>query len=180
MKLKSVVDVLGRVGHWSALAAQELLHDVLGRLPRNSTAWSYVIRGTDGSPYITRTLLPRVLGHRVMIHRIWRHDRDRWRHNHPWRTARFVVVCGGYVEERADDSGHPVTRRLSPGDVNRLDADDFHRVTYVLPGTVTVGLVGERCQAWGFLVDGEGFVVSDDYFLRTGCRSGSPHAGRAR
>jgi hypothetical protein len=139
---------------------------VLGALPRNSVLWSYTIRGLDGSPYLTRMLGPRVLGSRPLAHRIWRPDADRELHNHPWREARFVVVSGGYVEERRLASGRRATRRLTVGDVNVLDADDFHRITRVLPDTWTLGLVGDRCQDWGFWVDGEGFVAHEAYFAR--------------
>lgn len=136
----------------------------LSELPRNSNLWSYVIRGFDGSPYITRTLLPRALGHRLMIHKIWRADADRWLHNHPWRTAKFLVATGGYTERRLVD-GRTVHRRLGPGDLNELDASTFHRIDHVEPNTWTIGLIGERCQDWGFLVEGE-FVESSVYFTR--------------
>lgn len=128
------------------------LAGALGELKDNSFAWSYTIRGFDNSPYITRTLLPRLLHHRVMVHKIWRADADQWLHNHPWRTARFLVVSGGYKERRLVD-GAVVHRDLKPGDINELDAATYHRVDHVEPNTWTIGLIGERVQDWGFLVD---------------------------
>ena len=125
----------------------------LAEVPQNSHAWTYTIRGFDNSEYLTRTLLPRIAGHRVVLHRIHRPDADRHLHNHPWRTARFLIVSGGYVEERLVD-GRIERRILQPGDVNHLADDTFHRVDTVWPNTFTVGLLGDRVQDWGFLVDG--------------------------
>lgn len=139
----------------------------LSGLPSNDLLWSYPILGRDGSPYLTRVVGPRVHGRRLIAHQIWRPDADRDPHRHPWRRAVFRVVSGGYTEERLVD-GRLVTRVLSVGDVNVLDADDYHRIVSVSPNTCTVGLVGERCQEWGFWVAGEGFVPKDVYFARTG------------
>ena len=138
-------------------------------LPENGHAWTYHIRGFDRSLYLSRTLLPRAFGVRPLVHRIWREDADRHMHNHPWSWARFLIVSGGYVEERLE-RGDMVTRTLAPGDVNALDADSFHRVRTVFPDTWTLGLVGERVQDWGFLVDGE-IVLHGDYFARAGHRA---------
>jgi hypothetical protein len=138
----------------------------LGEVPQNSHAWTYTIMGFDKSPYLTRTLLPRVRGRRVMLHRIHREDQDRWMHNHPWSTAAFLIVSGGYTEERLVD-GSVVTTTLRAGDVNRLDASTYHRITAIEPNTWTIGLIGDRVQDWGFLVDGM-LVPWRDYFARQG------------
>lgn len=151
--------------------AVRALSEMLALVPENKEAWTYVIRGFDGTPYITRTLLPRVDGLRVVIHHIHRPDYDQWMHNHPWKTARFTVVSGGYVEERLIDRQHPqkiLRRSILEGDENVLDADTFHRVVEVRPDTWTVGLLGERVQDWGFLVEGRVFVEAREYFNRNG------------
>jgi hypothetical protein len=125
---------------------------------------SYTIQGFDGSPYITRTLLPRIGDQRVMLHHIHQPDTDRWLHNHPWQSATFRILSGGYVEERLV-SGEIVTRAYRPGDVNSLTADTFHRIVSIEPDTWTIGVVGPRVQDWGFLVDGK-IVLSADYFAQ--------------
>jgi hypothetical protein len=135
-------------------------------LPQNSNAWTYHIRGLDDSLYLSRTILPRMLGARPLVHRIWREDADRHMHNHPWAWAKFLIVSGGYVEERLV-GGRIVTRVLAPGDVNAIEASTFHRVRTVFPDTWTVGIVGERVQDWGFLVDGE-VVPHKTWFARAG------------
>lgn len=138
----------------------------LAERPENHEAWTYTILGFDGDPYITRTLLPRIGGLRPMLHRIHREDRDEHLHNHPWATAEFRILSGGYTEDRLVD-GKIVRSALMPGDVNRLTASTFHRVVDVEPNTWTLGLVGERVQEWGFLVDGA-VVLSAEYFKRKG------------
>lgn len=142
----SILETIGR----ASLAA---LQAGLAELPRNDKAWTYTISG-DGTPYITRTLLPRVAGQRPMLHRIHRPDADPYLHNHPWATCRSLILSGGYREERLVDGG-VVPFIYRPGDVNRLDAGDFHRISHAWPNTWTLLLVGERVQDWGFLVDGE-------------------------
>lgn len=148
-----------------ARAALGALAGALHELPNNRYLWSYMIKGLDGSPFMQRTLFPRIAGHRLLIHHIFRADEEPWVHNHPWRTARFLVISGGYTEQRLVD-GKILLRSFSPGDVNRLDASDFHRVDSVLPGTWTIGVAGEHCQDWGFLVDGEGLVLHEEYMER--------------
>lgn len=157
------------------VAVVDAIQAALAEVPRNDVAWTYTILGFDKSPYITRTLLPRFGGYRTLIHRIHRDDADPHPHNHPWLEGEFVCVSGGYTDERWElDQVSPSlgvwrsTRRLvRPGDVNRLTSSDFHRAIDVLPETRTVGLVGERVQDWGFLVDGV-VVPHADYFAQRG------------
>lgn len=139
----------------------------LREMPENKQAWTYTINGFDNSPYITRTLLPRLGNHRPMIHRIWREDADEYMHNHPWKTAFFMIASGGYTEERLTPSGKIQRRRLDPGDINQLHCGDFHRVTDVDPNTWTVSLIGERVQNWGFLVNGK-LMSHQEYFRLKG------------
>jgi len=145
------------------------LSRVFRLLPKNGVVWAYTIRGYDGSAYIDRMILPRVCGIRPIVHGIHRPDTDLWLHNHPWLTARFLIVSGGYVEERAVGpvaEGCRERHSLTAGDINVLDGGDYHRIVSVQPDTWTVGIVGERGQPWGFFVDGEGFVEAEAYFAR--------------
>lgn len=150
---RALDDITGKLSMADLVAMQ----GALGQLPRNDIACTYVIQGFDGSPYITRTLMPRIAGWRPLIHSIHRSDHDVWPHNHPWREAHFRVVRGGYVDERWELRGAGAVeircRTMRPGDTNVIRADDFHRATEVLPDTLTVGLVADRVQDWGFLVD---------------------------
>lgn len=173
-----------------ARVAAGALRGAAEQLTKNNRFWAYTITDPrDGEPYLSRVLLPRVrafgLSLRPLVHQIHRDDRDPYPHTHPWRWAYFVVVSGGYVDERwvRDDSAcrpsqaHACSaecpsgwrrerRVLWPGDVNSLRPDDLHRVLEVEPGTVTVGVVGDRVQQWGFLVD-DAIVPAPEYFRRT-------------
>lgn len=136
----------------------------LSELPRNDRWWTYTIFGFDQSPYLTRTLMPRVGDKRLLLHRIWRPDYDSNLHNHPWKTASFYILSGGYTEERlVDDEIVRLTYRA--GDVNRLDWSSYHRIDQLEPHTWTLGLVGERIQDWGFLVEGT-HVPHAEFFAR--------------
>src|ERR1700692_2623605 len=61
--------------------------------------WAYQIE-TDGSPYLTRIMFPRIFGVRVYLHHFHRPDNDRHLHNHPWKWTKSFVLCGSYTEER--------------------------------------------------------------------------------
>jgi len=142
-------------------------------LPENKQLWTYTIRGFDGSPYITRTMLPRVGDLRTIIHKIHRADADPHMHNHPWATARFLILNGGYTEEREIPpivpgacGGLQITQ-YRPGDVNYINANDYHRVVDVEPETWTLGIVGDRIQDWGFMAKGV-HVPHAEYFARKG------------
>lgn len=169
-------DRVGGAGEVQAKATPETaliaISALLAEVPQNHDAWTYTIHGFDGSPYLTRTLFPRVGELRPMLHRIHRPDADRHLHNHPWKTARFRILTGGYVEERLVDG---VVQRLTlrPGDVNELDANTFHRIDSIEPNTWTFGLVGERVQDWGFLVDGV-VVPHAEYFASKGYKPTAP------
>lgn len=116
-------------------------------------AMTYLI-GSEADRYITRTLMPRVDDCRMLIHTIHRADRDHNPHDHPWDEAVFLVVDGGYTDERWILNHGVVRRALRPGDMNWLMASDYHRALDVLPNTLTLGVVGLRVQDWGFMVDG--------------------------
>jgi hypothetical protein len=135
-------------------------------LPENQRAWTYHIRGFDESLYLSRTIGPRLFGARPLLHRIWREDADQLMHNHPWKWARFLIVSGGYVEERLVN-GLVRARVYAPGNVNHIEATTVHRVRTVWPNTWTLGIVGPRVQDWGFLVDGA-IVPHREYFARVG------------
>jgi hypothetical protein len=145
------------------------LAGALREAPKNDSAWTYDIIGFDNSKYITRTLLPRIAGHRVILHRFHREDFDRHLHNHPWSHARFTILSGGYVEERLVANGLPLMTEqhtFSPGMTNLICASTYHRITHVEPNTWTLGILGERSQDWGFLMDGGEHVPWRDYFAR--------------
>lgn len=118
----------------------------------------WVIKGPDGSPYLTRVYLsPKGEWYRstlglpgVFLHFFHRSDHERELHNHPWRWAWSLILQGGYLEERADDW----PRCYFPGDTNTITERTFHRVSLLneKAGSWTLFVAGPRHgRSWGFL-----------------------------
>lgn len=89
----------------------------------------------------------------LYLHGIEAPDPDRDPHDHPWRWW-SLVVRGGYLErlwkwtpQGRRACGQRLRRRWS---VAGMPTDRAHRIDSVLPGTVTLVLVGPRVQEWGF------------------------------
>jgi hypothetical protein len=61
-----------------------------------------------------------------------------------------LILSGGYVEHRLENGGVVGLRTLRPGMVNRIGADDFHRVTLLAEGCWSLFVAGKRTQTWGF------------------------------
>jgi hypothetical protein len=129
----------------------------------------------EGAPYLSRFYLIRkgrsdddfdeegVAGFRekklnkylsVYLHYFHRGDEDASLHNHPWRRSYSLILTNGYREERWDSKTKTViTRTLRPGSINRIMADDFHRVELLDPtrGAWTLFFTGSRVkEPWGF------------------------------
>ena len=129
---------------------------VTAKIPRNSWFCTYSLQKESApTPYLTRTLFPRFLGHRLMLHHIHQPDRDEHPHDHPWETAYGFILNGGYGEVRQDVATSPQAHVYFEGDINRLETGIFHRIVHVLPNTWTLFLAGKPTDDWGFLVDGE-------------------------
>lgn len=128
-----------------------------------------VIVGRDGeSPYLSRWYLfgaPRDnmgqvvesargswrerLPFNVFLHRFHRSDDDGALHSHPWKWSVAFVLVGGYSEERRE--GDAVVRReVSPGRLNFIAADDYHRIDLLEPDAWTLFIAGPRAGTWFF------------------------------
>ncbi len=122
--------------------------------------WAYTIE-TDGSPYLTRIMFPRIFGMRLFLHHFHRGDGDQDLHNHPWKWAASLVLSGFYIEERLE--GVIPMKGLKPTVMtetrvvtrfNFLRDTDYHRVDSLHGDVWTLFLTGPRTQDWGFLVEG--------------------------
>ena len=94
------------------------------------------------------------------VHRILREDRDPTHHDHPMDFVSFIWK-GGYVEERWVGGRLCVYPRTTHSLV-RFKAEDAHRITFVLPGTVTLVLAKPKHKEWGFITP-EGWIHHRDY-----------------
>lgn len=123
---------------------------------------------TENRPYLTRHYLKSHRPHGeekivdgddnvkfgLYLHYFHRGDEDAALHNHPFKWSYSLILTNGYSEERWDAKAQKIiTRLLRPGSINRIMADDFHRVDLIDPtrGAWTLFLSGPRINdAWGF------------------------------
>jgi hypothetical protein len=124
-----------------------------------------VIKGDDGSPYLSRFYLfrrswlpgvrPFNLLPSVYLHYFHRGDADVELHNHPWTLSVSLILLGGYHEERRVN-GQIHSQIFRPGSFNVVRHTDFHRVDLLDPKkgswTLFVAGVGGRIPEddWGF------------------------------
>jgi hypothetical protein len=91
-----------------------------------------VIDGPDQQPYLERYHLLRLpFGYQVYLHRFVASDPGRGLHNHPWKNALSLVLCGSYQETRmlGAGAGNALQQRwLRPGRLNFISGEVFHRI----------------------------------------------------
>jgi hypothetical protein len=125
--------------------------------------------------YLTRYHLFRSKIARTFLHRIWRADKDRDVHNHPWPFAFAFILRGGYWElirkplRYQDIDGEifgyeDVVRYHGPMSFSfeAFKSGNYHRIIAVQPNTWTLFFAGKRSRDWGFLTP-EGHVPSRTY-----------------
>lgn len=108
----------------------------------------------DGEPYLERYRVFELFGVGCYLHRFMSEDPDRGLHDHPWRWALAVPLCGGYIEERLDylDGYHgTVTRTATRRWPYLITSRYFHRVTAINNPCWTLFIHGRRFKVWGFL-----------------------------
>ena len=121
-----------------------------------------VINGPDDQPYLERYHLLRLpFGYRAYLHRFVASDPGRGLHNHPWRHAVSLLLCGHYEETRmlrarAGNALH--SRRLGAGSLNYISGDVYHRIN-----------LGEGSECWSLFVHAPktrdwGFLRRDRYW----------------
>ena len=115
-----------------------------------------VINGPDQQPYLERYHLLRLpLGYRIYLHRFVASDPGRGLHNHPWKHALSLVLCGAYEETRMLDAraGNALhSRWLRPGRFNFISGQVFHRIN--IPDDAecwSLFIHAPRAKSWGFI-----------------------------
>lgn len=140
---------------------------------------------TDTDPYLTRFYLTKhsreegvvdpqkLLG--VYLHYFHRGDVDYALHNHPWHWSFSLILTNGYLEQRWDPKTRSIqTRKVRPGSVNVIRANDFHRVDLLDPskGAWTLFFSGRRVrEEWGFWLPGVHKFFPHFTFRRSGPRN---------
>jgi hypothetical protein len=115
-----------------------------------------VINGPDGLPYLERYHLLRLpFGYRAYLHRFVASDPGRGLHNHPWRHALSLVLCGAYEETRMldareDNALH--SRRLRAGRFNFISGQVFHRINIPEKSECwSLFVHAPKAKSWGFI-----------------------------
>lgn len=115
-----------------------------------------VINGPDDRSYLERYHLLRLpFGYRAYLHRFVASDPGRGLHNHPWKYALSLVLCGRYRETRMLNAraGNALQDRwLRPGRLNIISGEVFHRVN--LPDNAecwSLFIHAPKAKSWGFI-----------------------------
>jgi hypothetical protein len=115
-----------------------------------------VINGPDQQPYLERYHLLRLpFGYQAYLHRFVASDPGRGLHNHPWRHALSLVLCGSYREVRMRDAhsdNRLYTRHIGAGHLNLISGDTFHRVNIATHCECwSLFIHAPKAKSWGFL-----------------------------
>jgi hypothetical protein len=113
---------------------------------------SRFVIGKQDNPMMERWRVIQTPWFGLYVHFIYREDLDPIPHDHPWQFWR-MVLRGGYQENYTEwpnvtaQTHARVVRALRP---SRVPTSHAHHITSVLPGTVSVVLVGPKHRTWGF------------------------------
>lgn len=120
------------------------------RSPRWALFSGMHIMADDGSSYLRRMRIVETPWFGVFLHHIDSTDNDQDPHDHPWNFV-SLVVRGGYTEQvLALDANASYVRRWLTWSFHVMDRRHAHRITELVPGTVTLILHGKRRGSWGF------------------------------
>jgi hypothetical protein len=125
--------------------------------------------GKQDNPMMERWRILQTPWGGLYVHFIFREDLDPVPHDHPWRFWRMVLK-GGYLEEyfvqpSTGDllKGFQTHLPLRP---SRFPTEHAHRIVSVIPGTISLVLVGPKSRVWGFWDNGTWIDYRDALGLR--------------
>jgi len=114
-----------------------------------------IITGHNRAPYLERYHLLRLpFGTHVYLHRFVASDPGRALHNHPWRGAASLLLCGHYEETRlpAREDRRLIRRRVKAGRINLIGGRIYHRIDLPSGGEAWSLFIHSRShRSWGFL-----------------------------
>lgn len=126
--------------------------EICEKIARTLRLEKRVIYRKGNEPYLTRYYIlrkPRPWLPSIYLHCFHASDEDMELHNHPWSRSVSLILSGSYREEYR--KGNEVRERvLSPGKLNYIRADDFHRVDLLSKNVWTLFISGSKVQEWGF------------------------------
>lgn len=134
----------------------------------SSPRWAFwrrrLIGAAQGDVYLDRLYVIQTPIFGIMFHRIFRPDRQRDLHDHPWNFLSFVLR-GSYMEAVPCDCGQHDHHYLEVNWFNWKRAEDRHSIRSVSRSPVwTLVFTGRKRRTWGFWVDeGRRWVRWTDY-----------------
>lgn len=131
------------------------------------------------SPYLSRWWLgrrdvwPDALGRTGQqgwyLHCFHRSDLARELHSHPTKFMLAFVLRGGYREQRREGRFGMLERtENTPGTLNVITQDTFHRTTLIGKASWSLCYFGPRGGSWGFAKDDGTIERADHFDGRTG------------
>lgn len=135
------------------------------KLPKKWGFWERFLIGVEGDLYLDRLSLVRTPWFSIKLHRIYRPDRQRDLHDHPWNFL-SLVLRGSYVEDvPCKNPASPFTDSRRVRWWNWKRAEDRHSIREVSRSPVwTLVFCGPKRREWGFWVEnGTRFVKWSDY-----------------
>jgi hypothetical protein len=120
------------------------------RLYKTGTSWCVWRWTVTDSEYITRLHLVKTPWFAVCLHWINKPDPEPFLHDHPVSFL-SIILRGAYTERRWRLLG-PGEQRLTHCWFNYVRASSFdrHSIVDVIPGTLTLALMGPKTREWGF------------------------------
>ncbi len=87
----------------------------------------------------------------VYVHRYVGGDLNEQMHNHPWKKWMSFVLRGYLIEERYVSDRFPkiLVRRPRSG-IETQCGDQYHKIVFAHPGTITLFIGWRRTGDWGF------------------------------
>ena len=133
----------------------------------SSPRWAFMrsrVIGSEGSAYMRRLYVIQTPWFGIMFHRIYRADKQRDLHDHPWNFL-SIVLRGNYVEDvpcECRDAGCCSTSHC-PG--TRGQRVRWFNIREVSRSPIwTLVFTGRKRRKWGFWVDGgTRWVLWSDY-----------------
>jgi hypothetical protein len=125
-----------------------------------------IVTDNDGEPYIERLRLKRLPNGGTEVLHIFYHSDEDPPHNHPW-DFESTIVYGSYIEHCPGKE----PRIFRPGDVNKKQAEEFHRLEVAEGPVITLMRRSKWRRKWCFLTP-EGPVESLEWLRRQGIK---PH-----
>ena len=98
----------------------------------------------------------------IYIHKIYKHDEDKFVHSHPWNLW-TIILQGSYDEKLMLKEGKfkTVKRRFLHFAFRSREA--FHKIEKVHEPVISLALVFGKRYSWGYWIKDHGIVSNEDY-----------------